>query len=191
MNTRPSFDDMFLKTCNLWKQRSTCQRLQTASIIVKDNNIISIGYNGVPNNQKHCIDFWKEFYIIIKGASGIIPDNELLKFHNSIIKDLNFNDNIVIQFNTYEEFINSEVFRILHHYWSDMNELHAEQNALLQSEISTKGATLYTLYSPCRQCAKSIISAKIKKVIYNYEYSRDLEGLELLKNSGIEINKFN
>jgi dCMP deaminase len=190
MDIRPSFDIMFLKTCNLWKERSTCQRLQTAAIIVKDNNIISIGYNGVPTNQKHCIDFWKEFYIIIKGLSGISPNNELLKFHNSIIKDLNFNDNILLPFTTYEEFIKSDEFRILHHYWSDMNELHAEQNALLQSEISTNGATLYTLYSPCRQCAKSIISAKIKKVIYNYDYSRDLEGIEMLKHSGIDIKKF-
>ena len=183
---RISFKQIFIETCTLWKKRSTCQRLQTAAVLVRDNNIISIGYNGVPRNQKHCIDFWKEFYDTIKGLES---NDEILLFYDAIVKDLNFNYNLMININSYEEFINSEVFLILHHYWSDLNELHAEQNALLQAEVSTSGATLYTLYSPCRQCAKSIISAKIYKVIYDVEYSRDLQGIELLKSSGIIVEK--
>jgi dCMP deaminase len=36
--------------------RGTCDRLQAGAIIVKDNFILSSGYNGAPNNLPHCID---------------------------------------------------------------------------------------------------------------------------------------
>ena len=35
-------------------KKSTCDRLYTSAIIVKDNYIISTGYNGAPRKRKHC-----------------------------------------------------------------------------------------------------------------------------------------
>jgi len=67
--------------------------------------------------------------------------------------------------------------------------VHAEQNAIIQAAyhgVSIKGAILYTTHQPCIMCAKMIINAGIKKVIYGSEYA-DERGIEFLKEAGIEI----
>jgi len=67
--------------------------------------------------------------------------------------------------------------------------LHAEQNAIIQAAkfgICIEGSTLYTTHCPCITCAKMIINAGIRKVIYGKEYA-DKRGLELLKEAGIEV----
>ena len=43
---RPSWDEYFKKICLVTKERSSCHRLQVGCILVKDNRIISQGYNG-------------------------------------------------------------------------------------------------------------------------------------------------
>ncbi|MCD6267256.1 MAG: dCMP deaminase family protein [Thermotogaceae bacterium] len=51
--------------------------------------------------------------------------------------------------------------------------LHAEQNALMQAArfgISTDGATMYVTHKPCSICARLIINAGIKRVVYHYDY---------------------
>ncbi len=70
--------------------------------------------------------------------------------------------------------------------------LHAEQNAIIQAAkfgISIDGATLYTTHCPCITCAKMIINAGIKRVVYGKDYA-DKRGLELLKKAGIEVVYF-
>ena len=67
--------------------------------------------------------------------------------------------------------------------------LHAEANAitkLARSNNNSDGATLYVTDSPCIECAKLIIQAGIKRVIYGKEY-RLTDGLELLRKAGIEV----
>jgi dCMP deaminase len=67
--------------------------------------------------------------------------------------------------------------------------LHAEANAILKlagSTQSAKDATLYLTLSPCKECSKLILQAGIKKLVYINRYS-DSEGIEFLKNHGIEI----
>lgn len=69
--------------------------------------------------------------------------------------------------------------------------MHAEQNALMfcaKHGLSTNGCSMYTTVSPCIDCAKMIVTAGISKVVYSEEY-RDLNGLKLLEQFGIEINK--
>ena len=67
--------------------------------------------------------------------------------------------------------------------------LHAEANAiskLARSGNSSEGATLYVTASPCIECAKLIIQAGIKRVVYAEKY-RLTDGLDLLERAGIEI----
>ena len=67
--------------------------------------------------------------------------------------------------------------------------LHAEANAITKiarSQNNSDGATLYVTDSPCIECAKLIIQAGIKRVIYAREY-RLTEGVELLRRAGIEV----
>jgi len=51
---RPSFDENFLEMLEVIAKRSTCFRHQLAALIVKDNKIISSGYNGNPRTFPHC-----------------------------------------------------------------------------------------------------------------------------------------
>ena len=51
---RPSWDDYFMEIANVIKKRSTCIRRQIGAVIVKDNRILTTGYNGVPPKMKHC-----------------------------------------------------------------------------------------------------------------------------------------
>lgn len=67
--------------------------------------------------------------------------------------------------------------------------LHAEANAitkLARSGNSSDGATMYITDSPCIECAKLIIQAGIKRVVYNRDY-RLRDGLNLLERAGIEV----
>lgn len=67
--------------------------------------------------------------------------------------------------------------------------LHAEANAITkvaQSNNSSKDATLYVTTSPCLECAKLIIQAGIKRIVF-FEKYRLQDGLNLLKKSNIEV----
>ena len=69
--------------------------------------------------------------------------------------------------------------------------LHAETNALLKCARDggrTKDAHLYVTLSPCLDCAKAILQAGIKKVYYDEEY-RNIDGLNLLKRCGIDVEQ--
>ncbi|MBE6329037.1 MAG: dCMP deaminase family protein [Paludibacteraceae bacterium] len=67
--------------------------------------------------------------------------------------------------------------------------LHAEANAITKvakSSNSSEGATLYVTASPCIECAKLIIQAGIRRVVYGESY-HTLDGVELLKRVGIDV----
>lgn len=69
--------------------------------------------------------------------------------------------------------------------------LHAEANAITKvakSGNSSDGATLYVTAAPCIECAKLIIQAGIKRVVYSDEYRLE-EGINLLRRAGIEVEK--
>lgn len=66
--------------------------------------------------------------------------------------------------------------------------LHAEANAITKvarSNNSSEGSTLYVTTSPCMECSKLIIQAGIKRVVYS-EFYHNTEGIELLKEAGVE-----
>lgn len=52
--TRPSWDDYFMAICKIVATRSTCDRLRAGAVLVKENRIISTGYNGSPPGLPHC-----------------------------------------------------------------------------------------------------------------------------------------
>lgn len=138
LEIRPDWDSTFIDMCYVLSKRSTCVRLQTAAIVVKNLNIISIGYNGCPSGMVHCCDRWK---------AADLDEAQFLQEH---------------------------------HQWSLANELHAEINALLRCKADVQGGTIYSLYSPCIQCAKAIVAAGIKEVVYLHVYARDLESTAML-----------
>lgn len=155
---RPSWDEIFIEICGVVARRSTCAKVKTSCLIVKNNNIISIGYNGVPSKMEHCQDHWDYIW-------------------KTDWKHLSF-----------EDFLQTEYFREEHHKWSYYNELHAEMNAILQCKTDCTDSTMYTYLSPCINCAKCIISSNIKVVVFVKTYERDYSlSKVLLEANGIEL----
>ncbi len=143
---RPNWETTFINICDQLKNRSTCHRLKTSSLIIRDQRIISMGYNGTPSGKTHCED----------------------------------------------HFQNSKYDLKIHHEWSILNEIHAEMNAILfaaREGMSVKDCDLYTLFSPCIQCSKSIVVAGIKRVYYRYLYQRDQDGIVFLQENNVECIK--
>lgn len=67
--------------------------------------------------------------------------------------------------------------------------LHAEANAITKiarSNNSAENGTLYITLSPCKDCAKMILQAGIKRVVFSIAY-KDISGVTFLKKSGIEV----
>ena len=67
--------------------------------------------------------------------------------------------------------------------------LHAEANAitkLARSSNNSDGSTLYVTAAPCIECAKLIIQAGIKRVVYGEKYRLE-DGINLLKKANIEV----
>lgn len=70
---------------------------------------------------------------------------------------------------------------------------HSELNALgklLEQGVSAKGATVYVTLSPCTECSKLLVRAKVKRVVY-LEHYRDTSGIDYLKKYGVIVEHFN
>lgn len=66
---------------------------------------------------------------------------------------------------------------------------HGEQNAIVQAAyhgISTKGATMYCTFSPCKICAKIIVNAGIVRVVANQVY-RDQTVVQFFQDAGVRF----
>lgn len=70
--------------------------------------------------------------------------------------------------------------------------IHAEQNAIIQAAklgISIEGATLYCTHYPCTICAKMIVNAGIRKIIYIHPYPDEFSG-KVLEEAGVETLQY-
>jgi len=70
--------------------------------------------------------------------------------------------------------------------------VHAEQNAVAQAAyfgVSVNGATIYTTTFPCSMCAKILINAGIKEIVYNEGYMDDLSK-SILEETDVKIREF-
>jgi dCMP deaminase len=144
-----------------FSQLSSAKRLQVGAIIVKDDRIISIGYNGMPAGwTNECEE--KEYFI------GNIPE----KYSTDpwIFKD---EDGGVGRIKTKTEVI------------------HAEANAiakLAKGNDSGDGSTMFLTHAPCIDCAKQMYTAGVKTVYYRNTY-RDTIGLDFLRKCDIMVSK--
>ncbi len=70
--------------------------------------------------------------------------------------------------------------------------LHAEQNAIIQAAlfgVSIKNSTIYSTHYPCSICAKMLINADIKEIVYDKDYEDDL-AKQILSESNIKVRQF-
>lgn len=74
----------------------------------------------------------------------------------------------------------------------DPEVIHAELNCLgklLEQGVSAKNSTVYVTYSPCLDCAKLLVRAKVKRVVYLEAY-RKPEGIDYLAKYGVQAEKY-
>lgn len=159
-------------------EHSTCARVQVGAVLTKDRRIISCGYNGVPSGQEEC----KDYFFRIWDNPGKADD---------YVKAFNF-DWLINKyvFSTFKDFLESAPFYQMHREFSINYELHAEQNAIgyaARNGIETSGSTIYLTVSPCMQCAKLMIAAGVKQVVYAEKYNRsEDDGISLLQINNVE-----
>lgn len=70
--------------------------------------------------------------------------------------------------------------------------LHAEQNAIIQAAVfgvSIRGSTMYITTFPCSVCAKMIVNAEIKEVVYDEEYN-DVLAKKILEEGKVKVRRF-
>lgn len=132
-NKQRTLDYRYLRMAKIWAENSYCKRRKVGALVVKDQMIISDGYNGTPS-----------------GFDNVCEDS----------RDLTL-----------------------------PYVLHAEANAitkLARSSNNSDGSTLYVTASPCIECAKLIIQAGIKRVVYAEKYRLE-DGIALMQRAGIEV----
>ncbi len=68
--------------------------------------------------------------------------------------------------------------------------IHAEQNVIIQATlhgVSLEGSTIYATHTPCNQCAKMLVNAKIKRYVSFGKYN-DNAFIDLFREAGIEVD---
>lgn len=69
--------------------------------------------------------------------------------------------------------------------------VHAELNAILNSQRSVRGCTIYVSLFPCNECAKAIIQSGIKKIVYESDkyngVDTNIASKRMLKAAGVQL----
>jgi len=164
------FVKAFMDTAYRFAELSPAKRLHVGAIIVKNDRIISIGYNGMPVGWDNECEY-KEYMNAAK--AGFLTDEQKSE-----------------QF-PYEEYV-ADVQAMRRYRLVTKDEvLHAESNAiakLAKSNDSGLEADLFVTHSPCIHCAKLILQSGISRVWYGENY-RDDAGIAFLKKSGIAVEQ--
>ena len=169
---KEKFKQTYMKTAKIFAELSHARRLHVGAIVVKDDRIISIGYNGMPagwdNDCEH-----KDY--MSGDAGGWLSPEEIYE-----------------QWPFKEEDIDPDLGYARRYALKTKPEvLHAESNAiakLAKSNDSGLGADIFITHAPCIECAKLIYQSGINGVYYGENY-RDDSGIEFLKKSGVNIEK--
>ena len=151
----------YLKMAFIWATNSKATRLKVGALLVKNNAIISDGYNGTLSGFSNCCER---------------PLDE-----NGNISEIDFKD--LDELNKFVEAFGKDSVK------TKPEVLHAESNAITKiarSTASSDGATMYITHAPCFQCSKLIIQSGIKEVVYANDY-RDESGINLLRKAGIIV----
>jgi dCMP deaminase len=160
---KEKFIKAHMKAAEVYAELSTARRLQVGCVIVKDNTIIGIGYNGMPSG-------W---------------DNNCEEVEYVLKEECHYSPEYLIE-NRYTESVHG--WSRLH---SKKEVLHAETNAIAKvsrSTNSSEGANMFITHAPCLECAKIIHQAGIKEVYYRHNY-RTIDGIEFLKKCNIGVQQ--
>lgn len=140
---------------------SYANRLKVGAIIVKENRIISIGFNGTPpgwdNNCENILAAYDE-------------------------RDTYFEK---------EEWTFNKETKQYTRLKTKPEVIHAEMNALhklASSHESGNNASMFCTHTPCMDCAKGVVMSGIKNFYFIDKYRSD-DGLSFLLKNGINVEQ--
>lgn len=147
----------YIKTAEIFAELSHARRLHVGAIVVKDDRIISIGYNGMPAGWDNNCEDTEHTYDQRDTVNG----------------DWNYNKDTKqwSKLKTKSEVLHAETNAIA---------------KLAKSTESGEGASMFITHAPCLDCAKLIFQSGITRVWYKTEY-RDESGVQFLSKSGVEV----
>lgn len=137
---KQKYIDTYMEVAEKFAKLSSAKRLQVGAIVVKEDRIISIGYNGMPAGWTNDCEY--KHYVF----GNFREDPWLFKVEDEesyyILK-------------TKPEVIHAEANAIA---------------KLAKSSDSGDGSTMFLTHAPCIDCAKQIYATGIKKVYYRNSY---------------------
>lgn len=142
-------------------QLSHAQRLKVGAILVKDNRILSLGYNGTPSGQDNTCEYREYLH---QSASDYLEKSEIEHTWPCVDEQ-------------------HGRYRLV----TCDNVIHAEENCILKMAKSTdsaSGSVMFVTHQPCINCARMIYLAGVSHVYYIHEY-KSRNGLEFLDKVGL------
>lgn len=187
MRTGMVWDEWFLEMCNMVAKKSQCLSRKIGSLLVRDNSIISQGYNGPPRGIITCDERW-----LVDGnlriKAGFQTDKTEVdkdEFYNKVFKpklegkcpryvpELGFKSGQGLE-------------------WCVAG--HSEENAILNAArngIKTKNCKLYMSCGvPCSKCLVKIINAGIEEIIITKLEYYDVSAEYLLRQSNLKYRVY-
>lgn len=164
MATQLALDKAYMSCAIAIAALSQANRKKVGAVLVAPNNrgIIAEGFNGTPSKFDNTCE--RVYFVNCFGDKYYEDECSITKEDQRLLKR--------------ELETKPEV-------------LHAESNVIgkiARSTNSSDGSTLYVTCSPCFECSKLIIQAGIKRIVYLEKY-RTMDGLEILKKAGIQVDK--
>jgi len=159
---KPKMAAAYMATARIFAELSHARRLHVGAIVVKEDRIISIGYNGMPAGWDNNCE--QKEYMTLANNTGEFASYDF---------PLQEQDGTMYRLKTKPEV------------------LHAETNAiakLAKSAESGNNATMFITHAPCLDCAKLIFQSGINSVFYGDAY-RSEDGIQFLTKSGITVEQ--
>lgn len=163
--------DYYMDVAERTSKLSSAIRRQVGAVIVKDNRILSYGYNGMPTGWDNTCE--NKDYMSGDAGGWLSPEE--------IYERWPFEE-----YSTEHE--SNRRFRLV----TKDEVLHAEMNAISKvsgSTESSENASLFVTTAPCIHCAKAIFQSGIKNVFYRDTY-RDEAGVEFLEKGGVSVTRY-
>jgi dCMP deaminase len=161
---KPKFIDAHMKVAETYSQLSSAKRLQVGCVIVKNDTIIGIGYNGMPSGwTNECEDIL------------FVQDDTELDYETMTKEGYTFG--------SYKDF-SGWTKRV-----TKPEVIHAEINAIskvARSNNSSEDADMFITHAPCIECAKSIFQSGIRRIFYKDTY-RSEDGINFLQKCDVEV----
>ena len=155
------WDKTFIETVTLYEKHSKCAAKSVVCILVKDNNILSIGINGTLSGKVNCNEIFKK-------SQGIWQKRGTNNKWVEAEKDEHYNWSRI-----------NEVHA----------EMNAVKKATQNNGFKLDGATAYISFSPCFNCAKMLALFGIKRIVYKKAYDDIKDVEDFLISNNIELEE--